>query len=450
MGDPRSEFAAAFARLRGRVPDLTDEALARRAGGVVLPSGRRVAVDARRLGEWLGGRSVPREFDAVLAVVLATGGSREVGRLRELWRAAREKRADAGARPGAGAAAVGMAVVGAAAGAGEPVGAVRRVVVGRVPGAAAALRERVELVAAGAGAGRVVLAGAGGVGKSQVAAAVFRRACVEVAVWVSASSRRSVIAGYARAWRALGEVQASDEDAADLFLGWLRTTGTSWLVVLDDLDDPASLSGLWPEGDGRTLVTTRRRDGVLLRPDVRVVPVGVFTTEEATGYLVERLSVDPRHDVSDLTALAEALGGHPLALAQAAAFLIDTGLTVPAYLDRLADRRQPVADLFPASSPADEHDGTVVDVVARAVEAARTLSPGAPAMLELVSLLGSDGIPEEVLLHGHDLSALRALHRVHLVTHREGLVEVHPLVQRVVRELLKVPPAVVVPVAASA
>ncbi|NUT95446.1 MAG: hypothetical protein HOY78_25795, partial [Saccharothrix sp.] len=68
MVDPRAEFAAAVARLRERVPDLTDEALARRAGAVVLPSGRRVAVDARRLGEWVAGRSVPREFDAVLAV----------------------------------------------------------------------------------------------------------------------------------------------------------------------------------------------------------------------------------------------------------------------------------------------------------------------------------------------------------------------------------------------
>ncbi|MFI9812893.1 hypothetical protein [Saccharothrix variisporea] len=427
MSDPRSEFAAAFARLRGRVPDLTDEALARRACRVALPSGRRVAVDARRLGEWVSGRSVPREFDAVLAVVLASGGARDVGRLRELWRAAREKRAQV-AQPEV----------------------VRRVAVGQVPGAAAASRGRPEVVEAASAVGRVVLTGAGGVGKSQVAAAVFRRACVEVAVWVSASSRRSVIAGYARGWRALGNPAASDEEAADLFLAWLRTTSTSWLVVLDDLDDPAVLSGLWPEGCGRTLVTTRRRDAVLLRPDVKVVPVGVFTREEAAGYLVERLSVDPRHDVSDLEALAEALGGHPLALAQAAAFLIDTGLTVPAYLDRLADRRRPVAELFPPSSPADEHDGTVTEVVARAVEAARVLSPGAPAMLELVSLLGSDGIPEEVLLHGHDLPALRALHRVHLVTHRDGFVQVHPLVQRVVRELLKVPPAVVVPVAASA
>ncbi|WP_309117293.1 NB-ARC domain-containing protein [Saccharothrix sp.] len=444
-GDPRAEFAAAVAGLRGRLPDLTDEALARRAGAVVLPSGRRVAVNARRLGEWVSGRSVPRDFDAVLAVALATGGTGQVARLRELWRAASRERRPAVDRAGvdaAGAAQGGAARAGVAA-AGAARAGVARVVVGRPPRVAAAFRDRSALVEVALGeCHRVVLTGAGGVGKSQLAAAAFRRARGEVLVWVSAASRQSVLSGYARAWRALGNAGNSDEEAADRFLEWLRSSSSPWLVVLDDLDDPAELSGLWPEGSGRTLVTTRRRDAALLRPDVRVVQVGVFTPEEATGYLVERLSVDPRHGRSELVELGAALGWQPLALAQAAAFLIDTGLGVPAYLDRLADRRQRVADLFPASSPGDEHDGTVAATVARSVERARSLSPDAPVMLEAVSLLAPEGIPEDVLLHGRDLLALRALHRLNLVTHADGRVEVHPLVQRVVRDLVVVSPAV--------
>ncbi|MEU7530470.1 NB-ARC domain-containing protein [Saccharothrix sp. NPDC042600] len=435
-GDPRAEFAAAVAGLRDRLPDLTDEGLARRAGGVTLPSGRRVAVDARRLGEWTSGRSVPRDFDVVLALVLATGGSGQVARLRELWRAARSKRAATDPAPPADPGRPSAGALPAAA----------RLVVGRPPGPAAASRARPALAAvvdsALSQSHRVVLTGGGGVGKSQLAAAAFRQAGCEVLVWVSAADRSSVLGGYARAWRALGETSDSDDVAADRFLEWLRSTRTPWLLVLDDLDDPAVLSGLWPEGDGRTLVTTRRRDAALLRPDVRVVPVGVFTPEEATDYLVDRLSVDPRHDLPDLAALADALGRHPLASAQAAAFLIDSGLDVPAYLARLADRRHRVADLLPATSPGDEHDGTFAEAVALSVERARTLSPGAPAMLEAVSLLAPDGIPDDVLLHGRDLSALRALHRLNLVTHRDGRVHVHPLVQRAVRDLVVVSPAV--------
>lgn len=457
MSDPKTAFARELARLRDRARDASDEAVARRASAVVLPSGRRVAVNARRLGEWVGGRSVPRDFDAVLAVGLATGGVTQLNRLRELWRAARQDRRaaakadrDASARdvaaPDADAGAAGRDVAGR--------GVAGPVVVGRPPSDAAALRARPALAEAVDAALRaddvrqVLLTGAGGVGKSQLARAAFHRARAGVRVWVGARTRQSVLAGYARAWRALvrSDAGADDEAQADLFLDWLRTTATPWLVVLDDVDDPAELAGLWPAGDaGRSVVTTRRRDAALLRPGVRVVPVGTFDPDEAAAYLAERLSVDPRHRSGEQAALAEALGHFPLALSQAAAFLIDTGMDVPAYLDLLADRRQRVADLFPPSSPGDEHDGTVAGAVRLSAERATALDPCAPAVLGLVSVLAPDGIPEAVLLDGgRNLLALRALHRLNLVTHHDRRVEAHALVQRAARDLLPDPGPVAV------
>ncbi|MEV8437755.1 hypothetical protein AB0425_10320 [Actinosynnema sp. NPDC051121] len=418
MSDQKAAFAQALARLRARLPDVSDEALARRASAVVLPSGRRVAVNARRLGEWVGGQSVPRDFDGVLAVALATGGVPKLTELRELWRAAHQDRR---ATPKSG-----------------------RVVVGRPPSDAAALRDRAELADAIDAALRaedvrqVVLSGPGGVGKSQLATAAFHRARAEVLVWVGARTRQSVLAGYARAWRALAKTAGSDDEThADLFLAWLRSTTTSWLVVLDDVDDPAELAGLWPAGDaGRSLITTQRRDAALLRPDARLIGVGMFDPDEAAAYLSARLAVDPRHDPDRLAALADALGRFPLALSQAAAFLIDSGTDVPAYLDLLADRRQRVADLFPPTSPADEHHDTVAGTVRLAVERARSLAANAVDVLGLVSVLAPDGIPEAVLLDGgRNLAALRALHRLNLVTHH-GRVEAHGLVQRAARDLI--------------
>ncbi|MEU4449607.1 tetratricopeptide repeat protein [Actinosynnema sp. NPDC050801] len=429
MSDPKAAFAQALTRLRQRLPDVSDEAVARRASAVVLPSGRRVAVNARRLGEWVGGQSVPRDFDGVLAVAMATGGVPKLTELRELWRAAQQDRR---ATPKSG-----------------------RVVVGRPPSDAAALRDRAELADAVDAALRtddvrqVLLTGPGGVGKSQLATAAFHRAGADVLVWVGARTRQSVLAGYARAWRVLKSAAVADDEAqADLFLAWLRSTGTSWLVVLDDVDDPAELAGLWPAGDtGRSLVTTRRRDATLLRPDARVIDVGMFDRDEATAYLSARLAVDPRHDPDRLAALADALGCFPLALSQAAAFLIDTGTDVTAYLDLLADRRQRVADLFPPTSPADEHRDTVAGAVRLAVERAQSLAPNAVDVLGLVSVLAPDGIPEAVLLDGgRNLLALRALHRLNLVTHH-GRVEAHALVQRAARDL--VPDLAAVAVAAA-
>src|SRR6266496_443222 len=54
---------------------------------------------------------------------------------------------------------------------------------------------------------------------------------------------------------------------------WLGACGTSqpWLVVLDDLQDPADLDGLWPEGpEGRLLVTSRQSTLASGRPGMRV------------------------------------------------------------------------------------------------------------------------------------------------------------------------------------
>ncbi|MDH6131455.1 hypothetical protein P3T37_000824 [Kitasatospora sp. MAA4] len=125
-----------------------------------------------------------------------------------------------------------------------------------------------------------VLTGMGGVGKTQLAAdyahAAWQSADVDVLVWVTAGSRSAVVTGYAQAGVELCRADPDDaERAAVSFLSWLQpkapTAPTAlkalkagerpcrWLVVLDDVADPADLRGLWPPAgpNGRTLVTTR-------------------------------------------------------------------------------------------------------------------------------------------------------------------------------------------------
>jgi hypothetical protein len=91
-------------------------------------------------------------------------------------------------------------------------------------------------------------------GKTQLAAAfaesLWHTGGVELIVWIDATSRASVLSGYAAATLAVtGRAQASScESVAAQFLSWLGETKRSWLVVLDDLADAASLAGLWPAG----------------------------------------------------------------------------------------------------------------------------------------------------------------------------------------------------------
>ena len=89
-------------------------------------------------------------------------------------------------------------------------------------------------------------------GKTQVAAAfaesLWQSGDVDLLVWIEATSRASVLSGYAAATAAVtGRDQASScESVAAQFLSWLSETSRSWLVVFDDLSDPANLDGLWP------------------------------------------------------------------------------------------------------------------------------------------------------------------------------------------------------------
>jgi hypothetical protein len=112
-----------------------------------------------------------------------------------------------------------------------------------------------------------VLSGTGGVGKTQLAAhhahTAWQAEAVDLLVWVTAASRDAVLSAYAEA--AVTVIDRDDPQCASLddperaavrFLAWAQSTDRRWLIVLDDVSDPA-------RPNGRTLVTTRRRDAAL-------------------------------------------------------------------------------------------------------------------------------------------------------------------------------------------
>src|SRR5205814_7459103 len=90
-------------------------------------------------------------------------------------------------------------------------------------------------------------AGLGGTGKTQLAVAsarsLWRSGQVDLVAWVPASSRDAILAGYVQACDAIAVHDPRDdaETVAAKFLAWLAGTRRPWLVVLDDLAEPADL-----------------------------------------------------------------------------------------------------------------------------------------------------------------------------------------------------------------
>ncbi|WP_283844428.1 tetratricopeptide repeat protein [Streptomyces sp. RerS4] len=336
-----------------------------------------------------------------------------------------------------------------------------------------ALREAV----AGGGTAVVcqVLAGMGGVGKTQLAADHARHAWsndeVDLLVWVTAATRQAVIDAYIQAAvDVLAADPADPERAVKAFLAWLEPKpapqAPRWLIVLDDVANPGDLTGLWPppHARGRTLVTTRRRDAALATHG-HLVPVGLFTPAESTAYLHEALTAHGRREsAADLAALADDLGHLPLALSQAAAYLIDTHLDAATYRARLADRARQLPDLLPEPGTLpDDQPNTVAAAWSLSLDHADQLRPAGLArpMLQLAAMLEPNGIPHQVLTSNPALAhltahrtapeppavtaedatgALRALHRLSLIDYTPDTphqaVRVHQLIQRAIRDPL--------------
>ncbi|WP_189114986.1 tetratricopeptide repeat protein [Pilimelia terevasa] len=283
---------------------------------------------------------------------------------------------------------------------------------GNAPAPVAARQERAadgrlwDAVAAG---GAAVVAGLGGVGKTQVAAALAHRlwagGALDLLVWVSATSARAVRAGYALAAADVTGVEDEDDrDGADRFLNWLQAPGQAglrWLVVLDDVGDPADLAGWWPpvRAGGATVVTSRRRDHDLT--DGRaLVDVEAFTPAQAVDFLTARLRGDARRLV-DAGPMAADLGFLPLALDQAAGYIGNRGIDCRAYRRRFAQRA--LDELAPTGvDPAGRlaNGQHPVAVTWRlSVEAADDLDPVGLALplLRVAALLDGSGIPRAVL-----------------------------------------------------
>lgn len=234
-------------------------------------------------------------------------------------------------------------------------------------------------------------------GKTQLAAAcaesLWQSGGVDLLVWIEATSRASVLSGYAAATAAAtGRDQASScESVAAQFLSWLDETSHSWLVVLDDLAGLANLDGLWPGGPaGRVLVTSA--DAAAAPSGMRVVAVGPFSPREAVSYLSERVAADPdkRHGAIEL---AQDLDFEPAALAQASAVIANSPLSCREYRANFLRRRKQLAESPSARPPAAAVTWTF------SFERADQLAPGGSAqlLLALAALLDGHGIPQTVL-----------------------------------------------------
>ena len=196
----------------------------------------------------------------------------------------------------------------------------------------AELRER---LLAGDRAVVQALRGMGGVGKTQLAVEYAHRFAAHYdLVLVDQLRAGRVDRGPGRrsgACAGLCPARYRTEAVRWAVLAELRERG-GWLLVFDNAERPEDIVPWLPGAGGHVLITSRERDW----DEVAVpVEVDVLARPESVAILQARISGLGEIDADQL---ADQLGDLPLAIAQAAGFMAETGMTAAHYLDLLGSR----------------------------------------------------------------------------------------------------------------
>nr|MCH9647853.1 tetratricopeptide repeat protein [Deltaproteobacteria bacterium] len=301
--------------------------------------------------------------------------------------------------------------------------------------------------------------GLGGVGKTALAVehAWNWQKFYSAVLFIRAESPELLRASLAELGPKVGLERIEEEAAAtEAVLTWLGDH-SGWLVILDNVDDEKAaraVTELLPQlTTGRVLITSR-----LSNWSARVTefPLSELTTEEAVAFLLARAEkrLPTSQEAIQSAALAERLGGLPLALEQAAAYINVHRLSFSDYSGLLEEQSREVLEWFDSRlmtyprSVAETWQPTFarLGVSARAMlhllafldaeEIPRSLFEGAkaePVLKEASDALGSEGKEEEFSLQ----EAVRELDSYSfLEVDGEGF-SIHRMVQAVVRSRLR-------------
>ena len=298
-----------------------------------------------------------------------------------------------------------------------------------------------------------VLSGLGGSGKSSLALehAWAQGPAHSALLWVEASDgaalNRTLAALSGPRVLNLAEHEATDQGVQVAAVRRWLAAHPGWLLVADNVDSEAAAQALEDSGEGlaglvggHVLVTSR------LSPEawgahLPVLPVRELSDDDAAAFLLARTQGQRRarsDDAERAHAIAADLGGLPLAMEQAAAYVARKKLTFEAYQQAWAEQREQVLAWYDPRVMA--YPRSLATTWQTSVA---QLSPAALRLLQRLAWLAPEPVPESLLdvrvgddgVVADGLEALVELAGLSLLRRDERLPQftVHRLLQEVTR-----------------
>ena len=308
------------------------------------------------------------------------------------------------------------------------------------------------------------LSGLGGIGKTQMAVEYAYRYAQEYAVvlWARAENTEVLTASYtaiARLLKLRGSQMKDQEITIRAVKEWLQSH-QNWLLILDNADDLDLLLPFLPaRPGGHILLTTRAQSTGKVAQSLEVE---TFDQDEGARLLLRRtnlltsgaaLQAASPDDLTLARAITQELGGLPLALDQAGAYIEETASSLADY-QRLY-RTHSITLLEARRDLVSDHPEPVVTTWSLSFQRVEQKNPAAADLLRLCACLAPDAIPEEIISRGAAhlgkrlalvgsepfllSEAIEALRAYSLLKRdaRTHSLSMHRLVQAVVRENMK-------------
>jgi hypothetical protein len=297
----------------------------------------------------------------------------------------------------------------------------------------------------------VALIGLGGVGKTTAAVEYTYRHLVDYRiVWhLHAESTTGLLSEFHDLAKILDADTGGDPVAA--VHAALAVEVRPWLLVFDNVRDHATIQPFLPaKGPGQVLVTSQ--DGTW--PVRQAIELTGFSLAAAAGFLLDNTTAMP--DAAAAEAVAVALGLLPLAVAQAAAYLHTTGLTLAGYLRLLREqpalmweRGAPPGHATPVAATWNLALADLTDHRSTSVTLLRLLACMAPRDIPIRLLLDQpatldSGIPADIRAAVAALTvdtlafrdAVEGLRRHSLIGPPTDVTTIHQLVQQITLDRL--------------